>query len=152
MPTTIYALAADHGGFALKEEIRKYLDSRGVRYIDFGTDSAAPVDYPPYAHLACAAVLDGRCGAGILCCGTGNGMAMTANKHRGIRCVCCSDVYTARYARLHNDANMLALGGRVVGPGLAQELVAAFVDTQFEGGRHAKRLEMVEKIERENGG
>ena len=114
------ALAADHGGYELKEAIKAHLDELGVACTDFGTDSTASVDYPDYAAKGCKAVLDGSCALVILCCGTGVGMSMCANKIKGIRACCCSDTFSAEFTRRHNNANALCLGGRVVGAGLAR--------------------------------
>lgn len=141
------ALAADHGGYALKEAIKAHLTEAGVPFEDLGTDSTASVDYPDYALPACEAVVQGRCGAAVLCCGTGVGMSMCANKVRGIRACCCSDAFSAEFTRRHNDANALCLGGRVVGEGLALALVDIFLNTPFEGGRHQKRVDKVMAIE-----
>lgn len=148
----ILALAADHGGFALKEEIKKHLDSKGIRYVDFGTDSEASVNYPEYAAKLCRAITSGECYRGILCCGTGIGMSIAANKFKGIRAACASDSFSVRYTRLHNDANVLCLGGRVVGVGLALELADIFISTEFEGGRHTARLDMIHDLENEQSG
>ena len=141
------ALGSDHGGYALKEEIKKYLTEQGVPFLDFGTDSEASCDYPVYAEKVCRSVLAGESEKGILCCGTGIGMSMAANKIRGIRCALCSEGYSAEMTRRHNDANVLALGGRVVGPGLALEIVDIFLKTPFEGGRHARRVSKVMALE-----
>ena len=141
------ALAADHGGFELKESLKKHLEARGIPYRDFGTDSAASVDYPDYALPACQAVVRGECSAAILCCGTGVGMSMCANKVKGIRACCCSDAFSAEFTRRHNNANALCLGGRVVGAGIAETLVDLFVDTPFEGGRHQNRIDKMMAIE-----
>lgn len=111
------ALGADHGGFALKEAVRAHLDERGVPYVDYGTHSEASVDYPDMAVPPCEAVVRGECACALLFCGTGVGISMAANKLDGIRACCCSDAFSAKYTRLHNDANALCLGGRVVGPG-----------------------------------
>ena len=142
------ALGSDHGGYALKEEIKKYLTERGIPFRDFGTDSEASCDYPEYAEKVCLSVTSGECEKGILCCGTGIGMSMAANKIRGIRCACCSDCFSAEMTRRHNDANVLSLGGRVVGLGLALKIVGIFLDTPFEGGRHARRVGMVMDLEK----
>ena len=115
----IIVLASDHGGFELKESIKAHLTERGIRYIDLGTNSSASVDYPDYAHKLCRSLQSGEADLGILCCGTGIGMSMAANKHKGIRAACCSDTFSARFTRMHNNANVLCLGGRVVGAGLA---------------------------------
>lgn len=141
------ALGADHGGYALKEEIKKHLEKRGVAYQDFGTYSPESVDYAHIAYKACCAVTAGECDKAILCCGTGIGISMAANKVKGIRAACCSDYFSAKYTRLHNDANALCLGGRVVGVGLALELVDVFLDTEFEGGRHQRRVDQITAIE-----
>ena len=143
------ALAADHGGYELKEAIKAHLDELGIAYTDFGTDSTASVDYPDYAVKGCRAVQDGSCALAILCCGTGVGMAIAANKVKGIRACCCSDTFSARMTRAHNDANILTFGERVVGQGLAMELVDAFLTTEFEGGRHQRRVDLITKLEQE---
>ena len=141
------ALAADHGGFELKEAVKAHLDELGLEYIDFGTHSTASVDYPDMALPACDAVVSGQCDKALLFCGTGVGISMAANKVKGIRAACCSDYFSAKYTRLHNDANVLCMGGRVVGPGLATELVEVFLHTEFEGGRHQRRIDKITAIE-----
>lgn len=141
------ALGADHGGYALKEAVKKHLEERGIPYKDFGTHSEASVDYPDMAVPPCRAVLGGECSLALLFCGTGVGISIAANKLKGIRACCCSDVFSAKYTRAHNDANALCMGGRVVGPGLACELVDVFLDTPFEGGRHAKRVAKITALE-----
>lgn len=144
----IIAIGSDHGGFQLKEEIKKHLDERHIAYRDFGTDSEESCDYPDFAAAVCAAVVSGECGAGLLFCGTGIGMSIAANKCRGIRAACCSDTFSARYTRRHNDANVLCMGGRVVGAGLAAELADVFLDTPFDGGeRHNRRIQKIKKLE-----
>ena len=140
-------LASDHAGFPLKEEIKKYLDSKGVEYIDCGTYSADSVDYAQFAQKACLKVTSGEADLGILCCGTGIGISMAANKVKGIRAACCSDYFSAKYTRLHNDANALCLGARVIGVGAALELVDVFLNTEFEGGRHQRRVDLITDIE-----
>jgi len=140
-------LAADHAGFPLKNAIKAQLDAAGYRTIDMGTHSAESCDYPLYAEAGCRKVLEGEAELCVLCCGTGVGMSIAANKIRGIRAACCSDVYSARYTRLHNDANVLCLGARVLGEGLAWELVEAFVTTEFEGGKHARRVGLIADLE-----
>ena len=145
--TTAIALAADHGGYALKEAIKAHLQQKGLAFTDFGTDSTASCDYPGYAVPACEAVVDGRCSLAILCCGTGVGMSICANKVRGIRACCCSDTFSAEFPRRHNDANALCLGGRVVGEGLALSIVETFLSTPFEGARHARRIDKMMAIE-----
>ncbi|MBO5715178.1 MAG: ribose 5-phosphate isomerase B [Clostridia bacterium] len=140
-------LGADHGGFELKNTIKAHLEAKGFNVIDVGTNSADSCDYPVFASLACQKVLDGSAELGILVCGTGIGMSMAANKHHGIRAACCSDTFSARLTRLHNNANFLCLGARVVGAGLALDLVDNFVNAEFEGDRHVKRLSLIEDIE-----
>ena len=142
------AIAADHGGFALKEEIKKYLDSQNIEYKDFGTYSTESCDYPLMAKEACLSVVSGECEKALLFCGTGIGISMAANKIKGIRAACCSDYFSAKYTRLHNDANALCLGGRVVGVGLAVELVDVFLHTEFEGGRHQRRIQQIADLEK----
>ena len=137
---SLIALGADHGGYALKEAIKAHLDELGVAYKDFGCFSEESVDYPDMAAPPCEAVVSGECSKALLFCGTGVGISIAANKIKGIRACCCSDIFSAKYTRLHNDANALCLGGRVVGVGLAIELVDVFLNTDFEGGRHATRL------------
>ncbi len=141
------ALGADHGGFELKNAIKDHLTARGIAFIDCGTDSAASVDYPDMAVPACEMVLCGKADAALLFCGTGVGISIAANKIKGIRACCCSDVFSAKYTRLHNDANALCMGGRVVGTGLACELIDAFLDGEFEGGRHTARIAKITALE-----
>lgn len=144
----IIALASDHAGFPLKEEIKSYLEKEGIKYIDLGTDSLASVNYPDYAHKLCKEITDGSAQLGVLVCGTGIGMSMVANKHKGIRAACCSDTFSARMTRMHNDANVLCMGARVVGAGLATDMVDLFINTEFEGGRHTARVEMVNSYDK----
>lgn len=141
------ALAADHGGYELKEAVKQHLVERGLEFIDFGTNSTASVDYPDMAVPACDAVVSGQCSRALLFCGTGVGISMAANKIKGIRACCCSDAFSAEYTRRHNDANALCMGGRVVGPGLACTIADLFLDTEFEGGRHQKRIDKVMALE-----
>ena len=143
-------LAADHGGYLLKEEVKKHLDETGVEYIDRGTFSTVSVDYPDMAKAACEKIVNGQCSLGLLFCGTGVGISIAANKIKGIRACCCSDTFSAKYTRMHNDANVLAMGGRVVGPGLACEMVDLFLNTPFEGGRHQRRVDKITRLENEN--
>lgn len=139
------AIGCDHGGYELKLEIIKYLDKKGLEYKDFGCDSLESVDYPIYARKVGQAILDGECEKGILICGTGIGISITANKMKGIRCALCSDCFSAEATRLHNDTNIVALGGRVVGPELAIKIVDTFLHTPFSGDeRHARRIGMIE--------
>ena len=140
-------LASDHAGFPLKEEIKAYLDEKGVKYIDCGTDSTASVDYAKFAQTACLKVVNGEGDKAVLCCGTGIGISMAANKVKGIRAACCSDYFSAKFTRLHNDANVLCMGARVIGAGLACELVDVFINTEFEGGRHQRRVDQITAIE-----
>ncbi len=141
------AIGADHGGYELKEAIKKYLKEKAIDYLDCGTHSAESIDYAPIAKKTCEKVTSGECEKAILCCGTGIGMSMAANKIKGIRAACCSDYFSAKYTRLHNNANALCLGGRVVGEGLAIELVDVFLNTEFEGGRHQRRIDQITEIE-----
>ena len=140
------AIGCDHGGYRLKLEIIKYLQEQGIKYKDFGCDSESSVDYPIYAQIVSEAVASGACTLGILVCGTGIGMSIAANKVKGIRAACCTETYSAKMTRMHNDANILCIGGRVVGVGTALEMVHAFLHTNFEGGgRHENRIAMLEK-------
>lgn len=142
------ALGSDHAGFPLKEEIRRYLDEKGIDYIDCGAYDTQSVDYPYQAKKACDKVVSGECEKAILCCGTGIGISMAANKIKGIRAACCTDYFSAKYTRMHNDANALCLGARVIGPGAALELVEVFLNTPFEGGRHQRRVDQLSELER----
>ena len=144
------ALACDHGGLEIKNAIIESLKSKGVEYIDLGTNTTDSVDYPIYAKALCKEITEGRCEKGILCCGTGIGMSIAANKVRGIRAAVLSDEFSAEMTRRHNNSNVLCLGGRVIGVGTAIELVDLFVDTEFEGGRHQTRVDKIMEIEREN--
>ena len=139
------ALGCDHGGYPLMKEVIKYLDEAGIEYKNFGTYSEESCDYPVYAKLAANAVVSGECDKGILICGTGIGISITANKIKGIRCALCHDCFSAKATRLHNDANMLAMGARIVGPGLAIELVKNFLATDFSNEeRHIRRIKQIE--------
>lgn len=140
-------IASDHAGFPLKQALVKLLSEEGYDVIDCGTDSAASCDYPVYAEKACSVLTEGGADLGILCCGTGIGMSMAANKIKGIRAACCSDIFSVKYTRLHNDANVLCLGARVTGEGLAWELTKMFIETEYEGGRHARRVAMITELE-----
>lgn len=141
------AIGADHGGYELKKAVMEHLEKRGIEFKDFGTYSGEAVDYPVIAEAVGRAVAAGEFERGILVCGTGIGMSMAANKVKGIRAACCSDTFSAKFTRLHNDANILCFGGRVVGAGLALEMVDAYLDAEFEGGRHEKRVKMLMDIE-----
>jgi ribose 5-phosphate isomerase B len=138
------ALGSDHAGFAYKEKIKAYLRSRGEEVRDFGTTSEAPVDYPLFIRPAAEAVASGECQRGIVLGGSGNGEAMVANKVRGIRCALCWNEQTARWARQHNDANMLSLGQRTINEPTALLIVKTWLETGFEGGRHARRIQQIE--------
>lgn len=142
------AIACDHGALALRDAVKKHLEARGLAYRDFGTDSSESCDYPDYAGPAAQAVASGECDRGIVLCTTGIGVSMVANKVRGIRCALLSDLMSARLTRQHNDANMMALGAGVVGEKLALEIVDVFLDTPFEGGRHARRVEKLMSYEK----
>lgn len=142
------ALGADHGGVELKEEIKRLLQSLGVQYEDFGCNCDTSVDYPDYALPVAEKVASGEFDRGILVCGTGIGMSITANKIPGIRCALVHDVFSAKATRQHNDSNILAMGARVIGPGLAGEITKAWLQTDYEGGRHEKRLDKISQIER----
>ena len=141
------ALACDHGGYALMQLIKEHLDGFGLDYRDFGTFSEESCDYPVYAAEAARAVAGGECERGILICGTGIGVSIVANKIPGVRAALCSDCFSAEMTRLHNDANMLAMGARVIGPGLALKIADTFLGTEFEGGRHTRRVEMINALD-----
>ena len=143
-------IGCDHGGLELKNEIITHIKKRGIEVLDVGTYTADSCNYPDYAGLLCAKIQSGEFERGILVCGTGIGMSIAANKHNGIRAACCSDTFSARMTRMHNDANVLCLGGRVVGAGLACDMVDLFLDTEFEGGRHSIRVGMLSDIENKN--
>lgn len=144
-------IGCDHAGYAIKGIVKDHLTSMGHEVVDVGTDSTASCHYPVYASAACKKILDGECELGILICGTGIGMSMAANKHNGIRAACCSDTFSARLTREHNDANMLCFGERVVGAGLALELVDAFLGAEYlNNGNHVTRVAMLKDIEKAN--
>ncbi len=139
------ALGADHGGFKLKEAIKKHLDSQNIQYKDFGANSTDSVDYPEFGKAVANAVASGECNQGILVCGTGIGISISANKVSGIRCALCGDVFSAEATREHNDANILALGARVTGEGLALKIVDTFLNTPFSNDeRHQRRIDKIE--------
>ncbi len=141
------AIGADHGGFELKESIKNHLEELGgFEITDYGTYTSESVDYAAIAYKVGTAVTEEKI-LGILCCGTGIGISMAANKVKGVRAACCSDYFSAKLTRAHNDANILCLGGRVVGAGLANELVDVFLSTEFEGGRHQRRIDQISAIE-----
>ena len=142
-------IGCDHAAPELKGIVRDHLITRGFDVEDVGVHTTDSCNYPDIARKVCEKVQSGEREIGILVCGTGIGMSMAANKHTGIRAACCSDTFSARLTRAHNDANVLCFGARVVGAGLALELVDAFVDTEFEGGKHQTRVDMIMQIERE---
>jgi ribose 5-phosphate isomerase B len=140
-------IGADQGGFLLKQELTAHLKQRGIEFEDIGIHTPESRDYPDIAEPLCRAVAEGKYEKGILVCGTGIGMSMAANKVHGIRAAVCGDCFSARFTRLHNDANVLCLGGRVVGPGLAADILDLFLDTPFEGGRHQRRVDKMMQLE-----
>ena len=143
----IIAIASDHGGFALKKIIREFLAERkDVKVVDLGTSSEESVDYPIYGKACAEAVASGKADRGIVICGTGIGISIAANKVKGIRCGLCTSVEMAELTRKHNNANILALGGRTTEPDLALDIVKAFLDTEFEGGRHKRRTDMLDEM------
>ena len=141
------AVGCDHGGYQLKQEVIAYLEKKGYEYKDFGTHSTESCDYPDIAEPVAQGVAQGEFDKGILICGTGIGIGFAANKVKGIRAALCHDTFSAHASREHNDANILTMGQRVIGPGLALEIVDIWLHTEFEGGRHAKRVEKIHKIE-----
>ena len=141
------AIASDHGGYALKEHLKAYLAAQGKTCKDFGTDSTASCDYPVYGRAAAEAVASGECETGIVICTTGIGISITANKVKGVRCALCGDSWSAEMTRRHNDANMVAVGAGVVGTLLAERIVDTFLNTEFEGGRHERRVNLMMEIE-----
>lgn len=140
------AIGCDHGGYALKEEVKKHLDERGVEYIDCGCNGES-VDYPVIASETCAHITSGECEMGLLFCGTGIGISIAANKVQGIRCAHCADSLEAEMTRRHNDANMLAIGAGFTGKNLAERMVEVFLSTDFEGGRHERRVNKLNAIQ-----
>ena len=138
------ALGCDHGGLEIKNAIIEDLKKKGIEYIDLGTNTTDSVDYPVYAKAVCKEIVEGRCDKGILCCGTGIGMSIAANKVKGIRAAVLSDSFSAEMTRKHNNTNVLCLGGRVIDSEKAVELANIFINTEFEGGRHEKRVAMLE--------
>lgn len=141
------AISSDHGGNNLRREIIQLLEDKGIEYEDFGPKTDESVDYPDYASPVSEGVASGKFDRGILVCGTGIGMSIAANKVKGIRCALVHDVFSAKATREHNDTNVLAMGERVIGAGLALEIVNVWIDTAFEGGRHARRIEKVQALE-----
>jgi ribose 5-phosphate isomerase B len=146
------AIGSDHAGYSLKEELKGFLKELGHEVEDLGTHSEEPTDYPPICAAVGRAVRDGKADRGIVLGGSGQGEQISANKVRGVRAALCNDLYTARMSREHNDANVLSMGARIVGGGLAREIVELWLTTSFEGGRHEKRVGQIEDIEREEAG
>ena len=144
------ALASDHGGYDLKRQIIAWLEEKGIGYQDFGCYQKESCDYPDFGRAAAEAVAKGECEKGVVICTTGIGISIVANKVKGIRCALCADTVSARLTREHNDANMLALGGGFVGPNLAERIVDVFLTTEFEGGRHQRRVDKVMALEKEH--
>ena len=144
------AIGADHAGFRLKEFVKKLLEEKGFEVIDVGTYSEERCHYPEYAKKVAKMVSEGEVKRGILICGSGIGMSIVANKFKGVRAALCHNIYSAKYSRLHNNSNILCLGGRVTGEDLTREIVEVWLNTPFEGGRHEERLKLIEGIEREN--
>ena len=142
----IIAIASDHGGFELKEKVKEYLRSRDIKVVDLGTNSTESVDYPVYGKACAEAVASGKADRGIVCCGTGIGISIAANKVKGIRCAHCTDEHMAEMTRRHNDANMLAMGGRTTDPDTALKITQVRLDTEFEGGRHQRRVDMLDEM------
>lgn len=142
------AIGADHAGYRLKQHLIDVLGEAGHEVADLGTDSEESVDYPPICAAVARAVVSGEADRGIVLGGSGQGEQLAANKVRGARASLCNDLYTARFARLHNDANVLSIGARVVGTGLAEEILATWLETEFEGGRHQRRVDQLSAIER----
>ena len=146
------ALGADHAGFELKEALKAWLIDQGYQILDYGAHSPEPVDYPDYAAQVAEAVADQKVERGVLICGTGIGMAIAASKVPGVRAALCSDLYTARMSREHNDANVLTLGGRLMGPEMALDILRMWIETDFAGGRHQRRVDKIADIERRHAG
>ncbi|MDY2960538.1 MAG: ribose 5-phosphate isomerase B [Hornefia sp.] len=142
----IIAIAGDHGGFALKQKIREHLVQKGIKVVDLGTDSEESVDYPQFGRACAVAVASGKAERGIVVCGTGIGISIAANKVPGIRCALCTSVEMAELARKHNDANILAMGGRITSTEDAVKITDAWLDTEFEGGRHKRRVDMLDSM------
>ena len=149
MTERVIAIACDQAAYDLKLDVIKHLEERGIKYTDHGTHSTDSVHYPEYAHKVCVDIQEGKAELGILICGTGIGMSMAANKHKGIRAAVCCDTFSAEMTRRHNDANVLCFGARVLGKGVALQIVDAFLDAPFEGGRHKTRVDMFMALENE---
>ncbi|TJX68322.1 ribose 5-phosphate isomerase B [Soehngenia saccharolytica] len=140
-------IGSDHGGYELKEELKKYMLEQGIEVVDYGTNDLTKVDYPDYGKIVAEAVVNKEVERGVVICGTGIGISIAANKVKGIRCALCSDTYSARMSMEHNNANMIALGGRVLGVDLAKEILNAYLNSTFQGGRHLRRIEKISEIE-----
>ena len=140
-------MGSDHAGYNLKLKVKAHLESRGFEVLDVGTNSPESCNYTVYAHALCETIQKGEAPLGILVCGTGIGMSMAANKHKGIRAACCENTFSARMTRMHNNANVLCFGERVIGYGLACDIVDQFVDTAFEGGRHQARVDSINALD-----
>ena len=141
------AVCCDHGGLSLKQEVLRHLEEKGLEYKDFGTNSPESCDYPDIVKPLCQAIQRGECDKGVIICGTGIGISMAANKMKGIRAALCHDSFSAEFTRRHNDSNIIAFGARVIGPGLALQLLDIFLNTPFDGGRHAVRVEKMMALE-----
>ncbi|KAA0257004.1 ribose 5-phosphate isomerase B [Deferribacter autotrophicus] len=146
MSEKVIALGSDHGGFHLKSEISKYLESLGYTVKDYGTYSEESVDYPEYAYKVAVAISKGEVERGVILCGTGIGISITANRFPGVRAALCWDSFTAKMSRLHNNANLLALGGRIIGVELAKDILNTWLNTEFEGGRHLRRINKIDEL------
>lgn len=144
----IIALGCDHGAYLLKDKVKEHLIALGFTVLDFGTNGPESVHYPIYAHAVCEAIQEGKAQLGVLLCSSGIGMSMAANKHHGIRAALCTDTYCARFTRMHNDANVLCMGGNVVATGLALDILDTFLSNEFEGGRHQSRIDMFMELEK----
>ena len=142
------AIGSDHGGFEMKEIIVEYLNLAGYEVKDFGCYDKTSVDYPDIAHEVCTSITDGCCELGILVCTTGIGMSICANKHKGIRAAQCSDPHSAKMTRKHNNSNVITLGGGIIGPELAKQIVSEFLNAEFEGGRHQRRVDKITELEK----
>ena len=142
------AIGNDHVGVELKQHLVQYLEAKGFEVVNFGTDTTASTDYPIYAERVSKAVVSGECDRGVLICGTGLGISISANKVHGVRCAVCSEPVSAALARQHNDANIIAMGARTIGPVMAEALVDVFLNTEFEGGRHQRRVDEIMKLDR----
>lgn len=141
------AIGSDHGGVSMKDSIKSYLDDNGIQYIDFGTESEVPADYPDIAKIVCDKILSGECEQGILVCGTGIGMSIAANKVHGIRAAHVTDTFSARMAKEHNDAQVICLGERITGVEIALEIVQTYLTSKFESGRHKTRVDKIMELE-----